>query len=149
MELTRNQFFLICIAILIGIFFAYKLVWVITARKTVGEVIMTGHGNLGSALGLSTYQVIKFQAKLDTVVFNSEFDLGLQSGEKVHVLYHRDNPGAAKTNSFTSIWVDSIIYSVGPLLVLIVIFVTPDLIPKKSKIVIGMRGISITSNEKG
>jgi hypothetical protein len=149
MALTRNQFFLASLVLLIGIFFTYKLVWVLTAKKAIGEVVMTGHGNLGSPLGLSSYQVIKFQTMSGIVVFNGEFDLGLQSGEKVNVLYHADNPPDAKINSFKSIWVDSIIYCIWPLLVLIVIFLTPDLIPRKSKIVIGRKGVSIISYQQG
>jgi hypothetical protein len=141
--LTRNQFFLLALLVLLSIFFAHKVVWVVGAKKAEGEVVMTGHGNLGWALGLSSYQVVKFIAGNDTIVFNGEIDLFLESGAKVNILYHTDNPEVAKINTFNSLWSESVIYCSGPLLVLIAIFLLPDIIPRNSKMVIGRGGIKL------
>jgi hypothetical protein len=47
----------------------------------MGIVQFTGHGNLGSVLGLSTYQVILFKAGKDSVWFNGKIDEGLKNNE--------------------------------------------------------------------
>jgi hypothetical protein len=139
MILKRNQFFLLALLLLLVIFFIPKIIWLLSAEKAIGEVMMTGHGNLGSALGLSTYQVVKFITVTDTIVFNGEIDLGLKTGSKVPVLYQKNDPAGAIINTFHTVWSKPIVYCMGPLLVLIAFYLMPDVIPKKSRIRVGGR----------
>ncbi len=67
----------------------------------------TGHGNLGSVLGISTYPVIWFKSGKDTIFFNGNVNIPLKPDEKVSVRYKTDNPSDAKVNSFTCIWGDT------------------------------------------
>lgn len=98
-----------------------------------------GHGNLGSVLGISTYPVIRFQAEKDTFFFNGNVNIPLKPEEKVSVRYQKSDPSDAKINLFSSVWGDTLAYETGPLLILLVIFFHPDLVPGKSKILLGRK----------
>lgn len=115
----------------------YKLLWLVGSQETVGTMYFTGHGNLGSVLGVSTYPVIWFRAGRDTVFFNGNVNIPLKEGEQVSVRYRKNNPQDAKINMFSSIWGDTTAYMTGPFLILLVIFFHPDLVPKKAKIAVG------------
>lgn len=129
--------------LLVGFFFMPRVVWLLKADRARGTVIMTGHGNLGSAVGLSTYQVVQFVAGTDTIVFNGDTDLGLKGGSTVPVLYHAGEPHLAKIDLFDAIWMQTIIYFAGPFLVLVIIFFTPEIVPRRSSVVIDRKGISL------
>ena len=141
MAISRNQFFLLLLCLVILAFIAPKIIWVVRAEKTTGRMWYTGHGNLGSALGISTYSVIRYNANGDSLFFNSNLDLGLQPDEKVSVLFQKNHPSDAMVNSFLSIWAETLIYLLFPILVLAVLFFTPErlhpIIPRKSKIIFG------------
>jgi len=143
MQLTRTQFFLLSFSVLFSLFFAQKIIWLARANRAKGRVVMTGHGNFGSVIGLSTYQVIKYVVNTDTIVFNGDMDLGLVEGSQVSILYQPGQPYDAKVSQFKALFGDSLVYFIGPLLVLIIIFLTPGLIPKHSQIAIGWRGLKI------
>jgi hypothetical protein len=55
-------------------------------------------------------------------------------------------------NTFICIWIDTIIYSLFPFLILAVLFFMPDkfdsLIPKRSKIILGKKPLIIIKSEK-
>jgi hypothetical protein len=42
-------------------------------------------------------------------------------------------------NTFSCIWGDTLAYDFGPLLIFLIIFFHPDLVPKKTKIVVGRK----------
>jgi hypothetical protein len=139
MILSRNSFFLLLCAIFLLPIPIYKLIWLVTARTTTGTMYFTGHGNLGSVLGISTYPVIWFKSGKDTIYFNGNVNVELKSGEQVSVRYQPANPSDAKVNSFICIWGDSLAYELGPFLILLVIFFHPDLVPKHAKVVMGKK----------
>lgn len=118
------------------------------AKRTEGRVVMTGHGNFGSVIGLSTYQVIKYIINTDTIVFNGDMDLGLVEGSKVNILYQPREPHDAKVSQFKALFGDSLVYFSGPFLVLLIIFLTPDLLPKNAEIAIGMRGVEVIKKKE-
>jgi len=100
----------------------------------------TGHGNLGSVLGITTYPVIWFKSGKDTIYFNGNLNIPLREGEKVSVLYQRNDPGDAKIRLFSCLWGDTMAYDLAPFIILLIVFFHPDLIPKKSTILIGRGG---------
>ena len=137
MLISRKAFFLILFALINLPIPLYKLLWLATSRKTMGTMYFTGHGNLGSVLGISTYPVIWFKAGRDTIYFNGNVNIPLKEGEQVPVRYQSNNPADAKINIFSCIWGDSLAYGLGPFLIFWVIFFHPDLVPKKSKVLLG------------
>lgn len=109
------------------------------SRSTVGTLEFIGHGNLGSALGMSTYPVIMFVVGSDTFHFNGDMNPELRKGQQLSVRYQEQDPSDAKINSPLSLWGDTVAYSLGPLLVFLGLVLTPDIIPSKSKVKIGYR----------
>jgi hypothetical protein len=94
----------------------------------------TGHGNLGSVLGVSTYPVIWFKHGTDTIYFNGNVNIPLKQDERISIRYQTKNPTDAKVNTFTCIWGDTLAYELGPLLIFLIVFFHPDLVPRKGKI---------------
>ena len=139
MIVSRNSFFLVLTAVVLLPLIGYKLFWLAGTRETEGTMYFTGHGNLGSVLGVSTYPVIWFRSGKDTIFFNGNVNIPLKTDEKVSVRYRKDNPTDAKVNSFTCIWGDALAYELGPLLILLIVFFHPDLVPKKARLLIGKK----------
>ncbi|HLK27690.1 MAG TPA: DUF3592 domain-containing protein [Puia sp.] len=143
MTLTRNQFFILLLIIVMLPFFARKLIWLATSKQTIGRMWYEGHGNFGSVLGLSSYSVIRYKAGKDSLYFNNNTFLDLEPGELIEVRYQRNNPSDAIANNFLSIWGQTIVYAFFPFLILLVIYLTPErlspIIPRKSKILLGKK----------
>ena len=136
MLLSRNRFFILLFILIISPLPLYKLIWIAGSRETEGTMYFTGHGNLGSVLGISTYPVIWFKAGKDTIFFNGNVNIPMKEGEKISVRYQKNDPQNAKMNLFSSIWGDTMAYMLGPLLIFLVIYFHPDLVPKKAKVMI-------------
>lgn len=81
-----------------------------------------------------TYSVIWFMSGKDTVWFNGKNEILYEEGHPVPVRYSRKNPADAKLNVFISIWGDTLVYGCIPVLILLVIFSHPHIIPYRSKI---------------
>ena len=141
MIVSRNTFFLILFILINLPIPLYKLVWLATSKETTGTMYFLGHGNLGSVLGISTYPVIWFKTGHDTIYFNGNVNIPLKEGEQVSVRYQKNNPADAKINTFSCIWGDSLAYELGPLLIFIIVFFHPDLVPRKSRILLGTKPI--------
>src|SRR5579863_4450056 len=142
MQLNRTQFFLLLFIVLIGPFIIYKIYWLCNSRHTTGIVYFIGH-TLELQGGISTHRVIMFKTDKSTITFNAGMFDPCKPGDSVPVLYQKNNPSDARENLTSRIWGDTLVYSLLPLLVLLVIFLTPDsldpLIPKKSKIILGKK----------
>ena len=136
-KLNRNQFFILLSILLVGPFVGYKIIWIDKSEKTTGIMQFTGHDNLGSALGISTYPVIRFKAEKDSVEFRGNIDLRFERGEPVIVRYQKKDPADAKINLPICLWGDTMAYILLPSLFLLVLYFTPDIIPKGSKFEFG------------
>jgi hypothetical protein len=149
MILSRNSFFLLLFALINLPIPLYKLFWLAGTKETTGTMYFNGHGNLGSVLGISSYPVIWFKAAKDTIYFNGNVNIPLKPDEHVSVRYQRSNPSDAKVNTFTCIWGDTLAYELGPFLIFWIIFLHPDLVPKRSKIILEKKkGIKFIKAEK-
>jgi hypothetical protein len=73
------------------------------------------------------------------VEFNGNINLDLVRGETISVCYQKNNPSDAKMNSPICIWGDTMAYLLLPFLFLLVVFLKPDIIPKKSKVLLGKK----------
>jgi hypothetical protein len=134
MILSRNSFFLLLFGIFLLPLPLYKIFWLLNSNETAGTFYFTGHGNLGSVFGISTYPVIRFPLGKDTIIFNGNVNVPLNPDEKVSVRYQRIDPADAKLNTFSCLWGDTLAYELGPFLILLVVFFHPDLVPKQSSI---------------
>ncbi len=139
MILSRNQFFLLLFLISVIPFYAFKINWLAQSELTNGRMWFRGY-TLEPLGNISAHLVIKYKVGNDSLDFAATNDAEMNEEDIVSVRYQTNNPKDAKINSFKSIWLDSILYSIGPLLVVLILFLTPDkfdpLIPKKSKIII-------------
>jgi hypothetical protein len=139
MTLRRRSFFLLLFVVMVLPLPLYKLIWVAGSTVTTGNMDFVGHGNLGSVFGISTYPVIRFKHGGRTLYFNGNVNIPLKENQPVSVRYHESDPEDAKINEFSSIWGDTLAYTLGPLLIFLVIFFHPDLVPKDARILLEMR----------
>jgi len=141
MVLSKNQFFLTLSILVISPFFIYKSVWLLQCEKATGIMQFVGHGNLGSALGISSYPVIDFRSGNKVYTFNANINLDLKPGQTVSVLYQKNNPWDALVDQFICIWGNTIAYGLNPVLIIFVLFCTPEkfdpLIRKGAKVKLG------------
>jgi hypothetical protein len=139
MILSRHSFFLLLLAVMLLPLPLSKLIWLAGTRETTGTMYFTGHGNLGSVLGISTYPVIWFKHGKDTIFFNGNVNIPLKPEEKISIRYRKKNPEDAKVNTFACIWGDTLAYELGPFLILLIVFFHPDLVPRKSMVMLGKK----------
>ena len=151
MQLNRTQFFLLLFIVFVGPFIDYKILWLHNSIHTTGVVYFMGH-TLELHGDISTHRVIMFKTEKNTVTFNAGIFDPSKTGDSVSILYQKDNPSDAREDLFSRIWGDTLVYSLLPFLVLLVIFITPDsldpLIPKKSIIMLGKKPFIQIINKK-
>ena len=125
---------MILFSIVIIPFVIAKIAWLIGSEKTNGTMSFVGKTYAGQMV--YTYSVIWFMVGKDTVWFNGRNDIIFKEGEKVPVRYQRTDPVNAKLNVFLAIWGDTLIYGGIPVLILLVIFLHPMIIPYRSQILL-------------
>jgi hypothetical protein len=133
MTLTRTQFFLPLFCLLTLPFVLPRLVWLRGTQTTTGLFAFAGMGSVGDQMPLS-YSVIYFRHGRDTVWFNGLGNLGLHPGDRVPVRYKVNDPSDAKVDIFAAIWGDILVYTGIPVLMLLAIYLHPEVVPKGSKI---------------
>jgi len=141
MVLSRGKFFFLVFGLLALPFPCYKLWWLAGTRHTVGVVGFVGHSGIESPLGITSYPVILFQLGRDSIFFNGLEGYGYKPGDPVPVRYRVDHPYDAKIEQPMAIWGDTIVYSLFPVLVWLVVVLTPQrfspLVPRGAEILIG------------
>lgn len=85
------------------------------------------------------YAVISFKVGNDSIWFNGNDNILFEEGETVPIRYQRSNPHEARIDVFAAIWGDTLVYGGIPLLILIVIFLDPKIIPFRSKVKLQLR----------
>ena len=138
MQFSKTSFIVLLAMLLVLPFLIYKAVWIIRAVPATGTMCFMGKTLNGQFS--SEYPVIKFTSTgKDTLFFNGAEGVQLKIGEQVPVRYYRNNPSGARVNNFQGMWVDTCIYAIIPLVILLIIFFHPDIIPKRATIVIGKK----------
>jgi hypothetical protein len=136
MLLSRNIFLLLLLTILVLPIVAYKVGWLARSEKTMGIMCFTGHTL--TPLGTSSHPVIRFKAGRDSIFFNGPGNMSFPPGGSVPVRFQEDAPGDARIDTPVSIWGDTLAWSLFPLLVILVLYLTPErlspLIPRASHI---------------
>jgi len=112
------------------------------SEKAVGRGWFMGH-TLEMQGNITQHLVIHFKAGKDSVFFNASDNLGFKVGDLVPLRYDKAHPTDARVNTTFGLWMDVLINSLLPELVLLILFITPDrfdpLIPWKARIRIGIK----------
>jgi len=138
MQFGKTTFILVLAAIFVLPFFLYKLIWMYNAVPATGTMCFMGKTLNGQFS--SEYPVIKFTVSgKDTIFFNGSDGMQLKRGDLVPVLYYKSNPATARVNTFAGIWVDTIVDASIPFVILLIVFLHPGIIPRKSSIRIGKK----------
>lgn len=142
MLISRNTFFLILLLIFVGAPLVKQIYWLSSAKKATGINWFQG-ATLELQGGISRHPVILFTVNNDSITFNGKGYLKIKAGAIVSVLYQPNDPTDAIVDHWRTKWLDIFMYSIFPVLVLLVLYLTPDrldpLIPRNSKIRIGVR----------
>jgi hypothetical protein len=143
MLFSRTQFFLCLFLLLAGPLLGPRLFWLSGTKHTVGVMSFVGHSNIESPLGISSYPVVLFRLGGDSIFFNGMNHLGFKPGDRVPVRYRADDPADAKIDLPISLWGDTMVYLLLPVMVWLVIVLTPErfdpLIPRRSKLLLRAR----------
>jgi hypothetical protein len=130
MIISRNSFFLALLLIIVTPFLTHKIIWLARSKATTGTMGFTGKTYAGQIV--KVYSVISFVAGNDTVWFNGNDNVLYKEGEAVPVRYQRDHPTDARINIFGSVWGDTVVYAGIPVMMLLIIFIHPSIIPRKA-----------------
>jgi hypothetical protein len=138
MQFGKTSFIALLALVFVLPFIVYKLTWIARAEHCTGTMCFMGKTLNGQFS--SEYPVLKFTSTgKDTVFFNGAEGLLLKPGEQIPVLYHKNNLSGARVASFQGLWVDTVIYTSIPLVLLLIIFFHRGIIPRHSTILIGKK----------
>lgn len=132
MIIQRTHFFLVLFGILIIPFLTQKIVWLAGSKKVDGIMSFVGKKYAGQMV--YTYSVIWFKVGCDTIWFNGRNGILFEEGQRVPVRYQENDPEDARLNMFLAIWGDTLVYAGMPVLVLLIVFLHPQIVPYRSKI---------------
>jgi len=135
MRLTKNQFFLLLLPIVLAPFILYTVFWLSGTEKTTGKVHGIGQSTEMN-IGQHTYALISFRAGNDTIWFQGQNE-NYEEGDVVPVRYKKKNPEDAKVITLLSIWGDTLAYGAVAFIFWGVCFWSKDLVPKNAWVVIG------------
>jgi hypothetical protein len=137
MTLNRLSFFFVLFINVILPFFIHKFIWLAGSEKTTGTMGFVSSSQTGQTG--HRYPVISFNVGNNTIRFNGNDNILFKVGEPVPVRYQRDHPEEARIDVFSAIWGDTLVYSGIPVLILIVIFLDPKIIPLRSKVKLSVK----------
>ncbi|MEP6750822.1 MAG: hypothetical protein ABJB86_24015 [Bacteroidota bacterium] len=138
MRFSKSTFILLLAVIFVLPFFIHRLIWLYNAVPSTGTMCFMGKSLNGQFS--SEYPVIRFSSNgHDTVFFNGREGMEFTRAAVVPVLFQKKNPADARINFFSAIWMDTFINAAIPLVILIIVFLHPDLIPRRSIIIIGKK----------
>jgi hypothetical protein len=133
MTIHRHRFFLALFALLIVPLVAKKLIWLAQSKTTTGIFYMKIHGNALEQMR-GTFSLIYFKLGKDTIWFEETGYLKVKEGQPVAVRYQKNNPSDALVNNFRTVWGATVIYGGLPVLVLLVLFLHPHIIPYNARL---------------
>ncbi|MBO9201048.1 MULTISPECIES: DUF3592 domain-containing protein [Niastella] len=133
MVISRTKFFVAIILLLVTPLVVSKIIWLLQAKKTTGIFAFESYGPALDQIRFP-YSMIYFMVGKDTFWFKGPGKLELPENTLVPIRYLPRNPSNAKLDSFRSIWIGTIIYGGIPLLILLVIFLHPAIVPYRSKV---------------
>jgi hypothetical protein len=133
MIIQRTKFFLLVFLLILVVDFTPKIAWLSHTQRTKGVIEIVGKGEAGDQVPLS-YTIISFHVGKDSISFNGLGNLRMHPGDSIPVRYRTDDIRDVKVDVFAGIWGDTLIYGGIPTLMLLVMFLHPNLVPRRSKI---------------
>ena len=128
----RLSFFLILLLLVVSPFFLTKLIWLSGTKLTTATVSFMGKRYSG--VFTDVYPVIVFTAGKDSIWFDGDNDLVLEEGQTIPVRYTLSNPSDARIATFRGLWVDTLVYSAVPAIVILALSCHPLVIPYRSRV---------------
>ncbi|MFM9908301.1 MAG: hypothetical protein ACKVOW_03070 [Chitinophagaceae bacterium] len=132
MILSKSRFFLILVLLVAIPFLFYKMNWLLHSQKTSGTMSFKGKSITGQLV--HEYSVLFFKVGKDTVWFDGNDNIFFKEGESVPVRYQINDPQDARIDALIPIWGDVLVYGGIPILILLVIFLHPQIIPLGSTV---------------
>ena len=137
MRISRTTFFCYVLLMVTAPFIGHTLWWLAHSQTTTGSMRFVGKSYTGQLV--HTYSVIRFFAGRDTVFFNTNDNILFIPGQVVPVRYQIRNPAGAKVDMFVEIWGDTLVYGGMFVLLVIIVFLHPGIVPYRAKIWIGLQ----------
>ncbi len=141
MIISRFVFLIVLFCLFVLPFYIQNFLWIAQSTSTTGTAVFEGREYTGQ-IGHS-YTVIMFIIHRDTVMFNSNDNFFFEPGTILPVRFNNNNHKDARVGDFSGLWSRAFIYSILPLLVILIIAVHKELIPYRSKIKLGIRPLII------
>lgn len=138
MIIHRHLFFLVLFALIIVPPVTIKLIWLAQSQKTKGIFYFEGHGNALEQMR-SSYSLIFFKLGKDTVWFEGPGGMRLKENATVAVRYNKHHPADAKVDNFLSIWGAMPFYGGIPVVMLLVLFLHPHIIPYRARLRLNLK----------
>lgn len=85
------------------------------------------------------YAVIRFYVNNELVWLNGNDNDLYKPGEVIEVRYRENNPNDARINNFVSIWGETVVFGGLPALVILIVYLNPAIIPRRSRMRLGLR----------
>ena len=133
MIVHRTTFFITLFGILFILLLPGKLIWLMRSKKTTGVFAFQGKGNALEQIRVP-FTEIYFQLGKDTVWFKGPGALQLKPGTLVPVRYLPNDPSDASVFTFAGFWFGTVIYGGIILIVLLAIFLHPDIVPRRASL---------------
>jgi len=130
--IRKVPFFLLLIAAIVIPFMTYKIKWLAGSVPCQGIMQFKGKSITGALE--HSYSVISYVVGRDTLWFNGNDNVFFTEGAAVPVRYQKSNPEDARVNIFTSIWGDTLVYGGIPVVILLMLFLHPQVVPWGSSI---------------
>lgn len=141
MTVSRNRFFAVLVLFFVP-FFIPRLIWLQQSRPVTGSVSFTGKDQAGQFV--HTYAVITFRVNDSLYWFNGPDNMLYPEGTPIQVLYQPARPADARINSFLSVWGDLLVYTGIPFLLILILYIHPQIIPWGSRIRFSSRSPYLT-----
>lgn len=138
MLLTKPRFFLLVSTLVLLPAPVYRLVWILRAQATTGKAAFEGKTLNGQFS--NSYTVVRFYtASGDTVFVNGPDEIQYKMGESIPLLFPNNQPSQARIRSFTGLWLDTVLYSIFPFLLLLIIYLHPAIFPRGTTFLLGKK----------
>lgn len=127
MVFSKHAFFGLLLVLVLAPFVIYKLWWIAGSERTMGTMGFRSKDYAGAYV--HEYAVISFKVGNDTVWFNGNDNIFFAEGAPVPVRYPRHRPAEARIDIFTTVWGDTLVYSCGPVAILLLLYLHPHIFP--------------------
>ncbi|MFT3935135.1 MAG: hypothetical protein QM726_16020 [Chitinophagaceae bacterium] len=113
-------------------FTGYTVWWLANSNKVMGDMWYIGKSYTGQLV--HEYSAVRYIVGNDTFHLNTSDNIIFKTGQQVPVRYQKSNHHNARVDMFAEIWGDAVVYGGELALMVLIVFLHPGIIPRKSKI---------------